>query len=125
MYLDQRDDLQAGRTPRQRGGDDLTVRDLLNHFLSAEEDAASTGQITARTFRDYRPTCNRVARVFGLSRLVNDLTAEDFGSLKRKLGKSMQPSSMKIEMRRTRSIFRYGYNAALIDRPVRFGPMPC
>jgi hypothetical protein len=35
-YLDQRDDLQAGRTPRVQG-DGLTVRDLCNRFLTSKK----------------------------------------------------------------------------------------
>lgn len=121
-YLDRKDELQAGRTPHRKGNDGLRVRDLLNRFLATKEDAVATGEITARTFRDYRPICERVAGVFGFNRLVDDLTAEDFGLLKRDLGKTMAPVSMKTEMQRTRSIFRYAYDARLINQSIRFGP---
>jgi len=36
-YLDTKDDLLAGRTPRNRGG--LTVRELVNRFLAVKESA--------------------------------------------------------------------------------------
>ncbi|MCI0491779.1 MAG: hypothetical protein L0Z07_02455, partial [Planctomycetes bacterium] len=36
LWLDQRDDLLAGRIPRTQG-DCLTVRDLCNHFLTSKE----------------------------------------------------------------------------------------
>ena len=51
LWLLQRDDLLAGRTPRTPG-DGLTVRDLCNRFLSVKEAAVSTREITQRHFED-------------------------------------------------------------------------
>src|SRR3984893_7952125 len=51
-YLDQRDDLQAGRKPREKV-EGLTVRDLVNRFLTSKKRLADTGEITPRTFADY------------------------------------------------------------------------
>jgi hypothetical protein len=55
-YLEQRDDLHAGRTPRVQG-DGLTVRDLLNRFLTVKKDLMDAGEITPRTFAEYKATC--------------------------------------------------------------------
>ena len=41
-YLDRRDDLHAGRTPRKLT-EGLTVRDLLNRFLTAKQALVDTG----------------------------------------------------------------------------------
>ncbi len=71
-YLDQRDDLHAGRTPRV-SGDGLTVRDLCNHFLTAKERLRDSGDITPRSFADYLSTCERIVGSFGKKRLVDDL----------------------------------------------------
>src|SRR5262245_18534810 len=79
-YLDQRDDLHAGRTPRV-SGEGLTVRDLLNRFLTTKSHLVDTHELTPRTFADYRLACERVSRVFGLTRLVTDLAADDFEKL--------------------------------------------
>ncbi len=68
-YLEQRDDLHAGRTPRVQG-DGLAVRDLLNDFLTAKRHLLDTREITNRTFLDYHATCDRLGRAFGLTRLV-------------------------------------------------------
>src|SRR6188472_2538034 len=47
-YLDQRDDLHAGRTPRsQHGG--LIVRDLVNVFLTSKRRQMDAGEMTPRT----------------------------------------------------------------------------
>src|SRR5437764_10936357 len=65
-YLDQKDDLHAGRTPRVRG-DGLTVRDLLNRFLTSKRHLVDTREITERTFADYFQTCKRIGEAFGLT----------------------------------------------------------
>ena len=57
-YLDQRDDLHAGRVPRvARGG--LLVRDLLNKFLTAKQQAVQAGQLSPMTFATYFKSCTR------------------------------------------------------------------
>ena len=48
-YLDQRDDLHAGRTPRVQG-DGLTAAELANSFLTSKEHLRETGDIANRTF---------------------------------------------------------------------------
>jgi hypothetical protein len=58
-YLDQKDDLHAGRTPRVPG-EGLTVRELLNRFLTAKRQLVDTREITERTFMDYHATCKRI-----------------------------------------------------------------
>lgn len=68
-YLEQRDDLHAGRTPRVQA-DGFTVRHLLNHFLTSKRHLLDTREITNRTFLDYHATCGRVGECFGLTRFV-------------------------------------------------------
>src|SRR5205823_9673799 len=46
-YLDQKDDLFAGRTPRV-SRDGLTVRDLLNRFLTSKKLLVDAGELTPR-----------------------------------------------------------------------------
>jgi len=122
-WLAERDDLLAGRKPRSKAGSEgLTVRDLLNRFLSAKLLAADSGEITRRSFRDYHPTCKRVGEVFGLGTLVTQLTADDFEALRATMAKTLGLTSIKTEIQKTRAVFNYAYNAGLIDRPIRCGP---
>ena len=58
-YLDEKDDLHAGRTPRGRR-DGLTIRGLLNRFLNAKRHLVDTGELTHRTFADYKSTTDRL-----------------------------------------------------------------
>jgi integrase len=119
-YLDQRDDLHAGRTPRVTG-DGLTVRDLLNRFLTTKEHLLDSKEIAPRTFFDYHWTCKRIGNAFGLTRLVVDLAGDDFETLRVSLTKTLGPVSLGNEIQRVRTVFKYAHDEGLIDRPVRFG----
>jgi len=70
-YLDEVDDLQAGRTPRGNR-DGLTVRALVNEFLTAKTHLLDNGEIVPQTFAEYHRTCETVVSVFSKDRLVID-----------------------------------------------------
>jgi hypothetical protein len=55
-YLEQKDDLHAGREPRAAPGD-LTVKEAVNDFLNAKKDLAAAGELTQRTLDDYEEVC--------------------------------------------------------------------
>ena len=121
-WLRVKDDLLAGRTPRLKG-DGLTVEDLCDHFLNAKRHLVETGEITARTYADYFSTCERLVKSFGLTRLVDDLRADDFEALRASIAKTRGPVSLGNEIGRVRVVLKYGFDADLIDKPVRAGPM--
>src|SRR5262245_53582619 len=73
-YLDQKDDLLAGRTPRV-SGEGVTVRDLVNRFLTVKQQRVQSRELSNRTFLDYHETCERVINTFGKTRLVIDLAS--------------------------------------------------
>jgi integrase len=120
-WNEQKDDLLAGRTPRIKD-DELTVRDLLNHFLTAKERKLKSNEISARTFAEYQTTCKRVSDEFGLRRSVIDIRATDFESFRAKLANGRGPYTISNEVRKTRMIFKYAHESGLIEQPVRFGP---
>ena len=120
-YLDQKDDLHAGRVPRSNG-DGLTVADLCNRFLTPKKQLCNTGELSPRTFQDYHRTCARVVDSFGRTRCVDNLAAADFEKLRTSISKTCGPIALVNEIQRVRSIFKYAYEADLIDRPIKFGP---
>jgi hypothetical protein len=120
-YLDQKDDLHAGRTPRVQG-EGLTVRDLVNRFLTTKRHLVDTQEITPRTFADYHGTCERIGTTFGLTRLVDDLAADDFERYRTAVARSWGPVALGNEIQRVRTVFKYGFDAGLIDKPIRYGP---
>jgi integrase len=121
VYEAQREDLYAGRMPRP-SRDGFTVRDLCNKFLSAKEDLADSGEITRRTFADYFATCKGIIEAFGVDRLVDDLTADDFQALRASIAKGASPNTIGNQVQRIRTAFKFAYDSGDIDHPVRFGP---
>ena len=71
-WLEQKDDLLAGRTPRA-SGEGLTVRVLCDHFLTSKQQLLDHREITPRTFYDYHAICEWLIEIFGKTRLVVDL----------------------------------------------------
>jgi hypothetical protein len=89
-YLNERDDLYAGRKPRT-SPEGITVKDLLNRFLTAKTHLLETGEIVQRTFADYKQTCIRIAQVIDRTRLLDDLDSQDFEKLREKIAKTRGP----------------------------------
>src|SRR5712672_245115 len=50
-WLDQKDDLLAGRAPRRK--DALTVADLANRYSTSKKHLIDSGELTQRSFSDY------------------------------------------------------------------------
>ena len=121
LWLDQKDDLLAGRTPRV-STDGLTVGTLCNHFLTAKEQQRDAGDIAGRTFADYFSTCKFVVDSFGKTRLVDDLAADDFQSLRARLAKLYGVHRLGNMVQHVRTVFKFGYDSGLIEHPIRFGP---
>ncbi len=120
-WLEQKDELLAGRTPRAKA-DGLTVADLCNHFLHAKRHLTETGELSTRTFADYHSIAKQVGDSFGWDRLVIDLAGDDFDRLRRQVARTRGPVGIGNVVQRVRTIFKYGHEAGLIDRPIRFGP---
>ena len=81
LWLDQKDDLLAGRRPRVKS-EGLSVRDLCNRFLTAKRHKLDSGELSPATFADCYASCARIVKAFGANRLVADLDAADFEGLR-------------------------------------------
>ena len=98
-YLDQKDDLHAGRRPREKK-EGVTIRDAVNRFLTVKQNQRDIGEITARTFSDYHTTCSRIVEQFDKDRLVEDLNSEDFEAFRASLSKTRGPVALGNEVQR-------------------------
>jgi len=120
-WLDQKDDLLAGRTPPD-DTDGLTVGALCNRFMASKQAFVDSGDLSPRTRRIYEDVCGKVVDGLGARRLVTDLRPDDFQKLRAKFSSALGPAALQVAITCTRSLFKYGYDAMLIDAPIRFGP---
>src|SRR5262245_22732696 len=121
-WLYHRDSLLAGRGRRPKPGEGLEIRDLCNRFLGVKEAEVDTRDITRRHFEELHTACELIVGHFGKHRLVDDLRPEDFEAFRKSLSKTRGAWALGGLIQKTRSIFKYGYDAGLMDKPVRFGP---
>jgi integrase len=119
-YLEQRDDLQAGRTPGLHL-DGLTLRDLVNRFLNSKKSLQDAGELSPRTWSDYYYSCERLLHRLGKKRRVADLTTLDFEKLRTALAKDRGPVALGNEVQRIRTLFKFAFDEGLIEKPIRFG----
>jgi integrase len=120
-YLDQKDALHAGRTPRP-DPQTLTIKDLANAFLNAKKQALEAGELALRTWLDYRVMMATLVDGFGKHRMVASLEPQDFAALKSKLSKRNGPNRICTIIQVIRCAFKHAYESGLLDTPVRFGP---
>ena len=119
-WLDQKDDLQAGRKPRAKS-DGLVVGDLCNLYLADKEQARDIGELSPRTFQTCYGTCDIVCKHLGRDRAVADLVPDDFRKLRAKLAKTRGAVALGNEVMRVRGIFKFAFDEGLILAPVKYG----
>jgi integrase len=120
LYKAQRDDLQAGRTPKPQTGE-LTVADLCNSFRTWKLQDKEHYLLSNRMYDEYVKTCDRLVATFGANRLVSDLNRGDFAKLRGDLAKQYGVVRLVNEITKVRSVFKFGFEDGLMDRPVRLG----
>ncbi len=114
-----REDDYAGRARVDREG--TTIKLVCDSYLTFKESQLESGEIKQRTFDEYEASAILVANAFGRRRLVDDLTAADFGKLRAELAKTRGPHTLGNEIQRIRGIFKFAYDDGLIEKPVRYG----
>jgi len=120
-YLEERDALMSGQRPRDSRG--LTIDDLCDLFLEAKENLVKSGELSPRTWADYKEACGIVRKVLGKSGLVIDVHPQDFTKLRAKLTNRWGHYRVGNFIQYTRCLFRFASESDYIDKPVKFGPM--
>jgi integrase len=122
-YLEQKDDLHAGRKPRTDPGA-VTVKDVCNAFLNHKQALVDGGELSPRTWREYKDAADHLVAALSKQRVVADLGADDFAELRNRMVRVLGWGPLRIgnDIQRVRSIFKFAYETGLIDRPIRFGP---
>jgi integrase len=120
-YLEQKDALHAGRVARP-DPDALTVKGLANAFLTHKLALLDAGELSRRSWADYKEVAELLVSHFGRGRLVADLAPDDFAGLRKKMAKCWGPVRLGNVIQRVRSVFKHALDADLLGRAVRFGP---
>src|SRR5262245_57699307 len=71
-YLEQKDDLHAGRRPTP-ANDTRTVKDVANLYLTAKQDAVAASELSPRTWADYKAIMDMLVTGLGKHRQVATL----------------------------------------------------
>jgi integrase len=121
LWLDQKDDLLAGREPRAKLADALNVEALCFKFLEHKEQLRDSGELNPRTYAGYYAACKTLAAVIGRRRLVTDVSPDDFRKLRAHFSKTRGVVALRNSMQAIRSIFKFAFDEGLIVAPVRYG----
>jgi integrase len=129
-YLDQRDDLYAGRSPNRRRGS-LTLGYGLDHYLSSKKLAQEAGEISARSYWEHERTCDHIAKVLGKNRPIAEIDVPALEKLRLELGRGfsrdseieakerISPATLKGELTRARMAFLH-LNEYLSEMPINY-----
>lgn len=118
-YLDEKDDLYAGRVPQSKRPGDLTLEALCNQYLHDKRQQVDVGHLSEAHWRDLRSTCTRLLKEFGRDTAVCHLTAGQFSTLRTKLQKKWAPTTITVEAARIQAIFNYAYKTDMVDKPIK------
>ena len=121
-YEKVREDLHAGREPSKETDDGVRICDLANEFRGERLHRVETGELTQRTFDKYMATCERLVKELGRERLVTDLRPKDFLRLRQKWSEKWGLTTLADEVQKVRTIFKFAFDADLIEKPIKFGP---
>lgn len=121
LWLDQKDELLAGRVPRAGTTGGTTVETVANEFMACKDSLRQSDEITEGTYQEYLHSAKRLATSLGHKTPVDTLVADDFRRLRAAIAKRWGPVRLANEIQRIRSIFKFGFDAGLIDRPPRYG----
>jgi hypothetical protein len=117
------------------GPSGLSIGELCNRYLAIKTQQVEAGKRAPRTLKNYKQATDILVAHFGKHRVVDHLTVADFeglmaviekepsqGDKKKGRRKKRGPASVGNVVQVARMVFRYAYNAELIDKPARFGP---
>jgi hypothetical protein len=119
-YLREKEALHAGKIPRSPGGEP-TVKVIVNAFLHEKQAHVDTGELSARTWTEYKVVCDLIVKELGKQRLVADLGPDDFSELRSTMAKNWGPVRLGNMIQNVRCAFKFAYEGGLLAGPMRFG----
>ncbi len=99
----------------------ITIGELCKQFIYSKRVLSERGGIIPALVDVYEKVCERLRLAFGSDTPVDELKPMHFTQLHESLPKNWGPARLSREIQQVRTIFKYAYDAGLIDRPARFG----
>lgn len=118
-YKREHDDLQLGLVPQREEG--YTVKNMIDGFLWHQEQRKNSGEITARTFENYRDIGLLMADTLGRTRVVSSLRPGDFAKMRLALGSGGSPATLKVKIGYVKAFFAWAHRNEEIDRLPKYG----
>lgn len=100
----------------------ISIARACNLFLAAKDEQTIAGDLTVRSFRDYRSTCAHILEVFGREKLITDFTPSDFAKFKTERAKTRNLVSVGNEITRAKTLFKWLYDSRHLKAAPHFGP---
>ncbi|MEO8271591.1 MAG: tyrosine-type recombinase/integrase [Aureliella sp.] len=119
-WLDQRDDLLAGRRPASK--DAKRIKDLCNHWLTHKQNKLKSGELSQRSFDEYKATTDFVVAQLGSNRAIDNVDSDDFAAMRVALAKQYGPNGLSKRIQQVRSLFKHGWESGLLGAPAKYGP---
>jgi integrase len=119
-YEEQKEALHAGRKPRAPTAA-LTIKDLANAYLDHKQELVDAGELSPRSWADYKECCDLLVDHLGKGRIVEDVGPEDFAALRGKLTKKWGPTRVGNVIQRVRGVFKFAADNGLIQRTIVYG----
>jgi integrase len=110
----------ARRRPNVDGR--LTLDALCEHFIRFKQVKVQLGELGKISFDRYVKTCDRVRLKFDRDTPVAEITPIDFMEYRADFPSTWGNARVSMYVQSCRSLFKYGYDSGLLDKPVRFGP---
>ncbi len=111
-----------GEPPQRLAAGTLTLRDLVNRFLTAKQRRVESGELGPQSFADYLRIYGRVIKAFGPHRPVHGMGPADFTRLRDLLSKTRGPFALGCDITKVRTLFRFAVAEGLMEREPRYGP---
>jgi hypothetical protein len=124
-WLEQKDDLLAGRVPRPRltPPDQITVGEVVNLYVFAMMQRRQAGEITPGTYGDYFRACTEFANFNGLgARAVASLTPDDFAAVRAAWSDRLAAWALDRHVQAVRTMFNHAVDTTrVLDRAPWYG----
>lgn len=121
IWNDERDEIYATGRRAAPKTDAPTIGRIVNAFLEARAVDVQTGELSQRTWLDYKAVSVQMIDTFGRHRPLADLRPEDFTAWREKLAKTVGLVTIGNVVRRCKVILTWAYEEELIDATVRTG----